>query len=585
MKKQGKILSLINKEIEEYNEEITIQEGWQFSQKETIRQATLYYNSKFLDGELDELGFKRYFYNISKGACNATSKAIDIDTKDIRLLTADGGDPLKTWFYERDLKYWMKTKEFGKTLNRICKELPIFGSIVLKVINGNVYFVDLKNFIVEQNADSLDASNYLIEQNFYTRLEFKRVAKERGWEEQGVKDILELFNNSKEQYIRVFERYGEIENEDGLSDYKMVIVADIPTDIANNTDKFPTATNDIILAESDVMSHPYFEMHFDKIPGRWLGLGVIEDVSENQIRLNEVANQQVRSSQWSTLRLFQCRDTGVSRNLLVDAQDGEVLDAQEEIKQVDMSDRNLSYYQLETEKWESNANRNTFTTDIMMGERTPAGTPLGSAQLSVSMAMSFFDQKREDIGMSIKTLLMNYILPSFGKNMKKEHILRIAGKDLEYVNKLIKNDTKRARFFLEVAKTNKIPSKEFMDLLDIVEEEQLNQKKEQQMFIPRDWYKNIKYDIDIDITGESKDIRVVAANLLAALQMMSVNPGVVNDPIQKEIFGKYLELGGIHLNDFTQSSKPNLVPQAPAGGGVSAPTNIGQGTTPMTNTI
>jgi hypothetical protein len=586
----GKILGLINKEIQEYNEPITIIDGWSdYSQKETIKQATLYYNSKFVDGEIDELGFKRYFYNISKSSCSATTKAIDIDTKDITLLTAPGGDELKTWFYERDLKYWMEDKNFGAILNRICKELPIFGSVVLKVIKGNCYFVDLKNLIVEQNADNLDCSNYIIEQNFYTRIEFKRIAKENGWDEIEAEKIVKLYKDSNEQYIRVFERYGEIENKDGLSDYKMVIIADIPSDIARNTDKFSDAKNDIVLAERLVPNHPYFEIHFDKISGRWLGLGVIEQISENQIRLNEVSNQQVRSSQWGTLRLFQCRDTGVSRNLLVDAQDGEVLNAEDEIKQVDMADRNQTYYQVETTKWESNANKNTFTTDVMMGERTPAGTPLGSAQLSVSMAMSYFDQKREDIGLAIKDLLYNYILPSFKKTSNREHIIRIAGQDLDKLNKMMVNTNKHKRFFDEIQRTNKIPSAEFMYLLNEVETARQEAKKEQQITIEKSWYGDLKYDIRIEVTGESKDIRVVAANLLAALQMMSVNPNVLQDPMQKRILSKYLELGGIRMDDFEVESKPSLVPTAPAGGGVSAQAGIqnitGQGTQQMTQTM
>jgi hypothetical protein len=243
-----------------------------------------------------------------------------------------------------------------------------------------------------------------------------------------------------------------------------------------------------------------------------------------------------------------------------------------------MADRNLSYYDLETNKWELNANKSTFTTDVMMGERTPAGTPLGSAQLSVSMAMSYFDQKREDIGLSIKELLYDYILPSFKATAKKEHIVRIAGQDLEKLNKLIVNTNIHNRFFQEILKTNRIPDSKLMYLLEEVEKERVNQGKEKQVNIEKGWYDDIKFDIDIEVTGESKDVRVVAANLLAALQMMSVNPNVLQDPTQRKIFAKYLEMGGIRLDDFEVQAKPSLntvTPVTPAGGGVSASTNIG----------
>ena len=274
--KKYSILGQIQLELTRFSEPIKVLDSWESDQKKLIEQAILYLNSKFVDGDIDELGFKRYFYNITKYSCGATTKAIDVDTKDIIFMTAAGGNPLKTWFLERDIRFWMKDKYFGETLNRICRELPIYGSVVLKMIKGECYFVDLRNFVCEQNADSLNNSNYIIEQYYYTPSEFKSVAKKKGWDEEQVEKILKIFTKSGEQYIRVFERYGEVENEDGLSDYKMVIVADIPNDVKNNPDVKYQLNSDIVLGEKLITTHPYFEFHINKISGRWLGVGVPE---------------------------------------------------------------------------------------------------------------------------------------------------------------------------------------------------------------------------------------------------------------------------------------------------------------------
>ena len=587
--KKQTILGTIQNELTEFDESIKILDSWESNQRELIEQAILYLNSKFIDGDEDELGFKRYFYNITKYSCAATTKAIDIDTKDIMFSTAAGGSPLKTWFLERDVRYWMKDKYFGETLNKISRDLPIFGSVVLKMVKGECFFVDLRNFVCEQNADSLDSSNYIIEQYYYTPGEFKRVGKESGWDKDEMDRMLKLYQKSGEQYIRVFERYGEVENDEGLSDYKMVIVADIPNDIKNNTDYKYLITNDIILGEKLIPTHPYFEIHMNKISGRWLGVGVPEQISENQIRLNEVTNEQVRSSKWSTLRLFWSRDPGQNRNLLTSAEDGEVLQSEDEIKQVDMADRNLAYYQEEIAKWEGNAQRTSFTTDIMLGERTPAGTPLGSAQLSTTQAMSYFDQIREDVGMAIKKFLYNFVLPQAEKNLTKEHVLRIVGNDLEKYNELLLNAKEKKNFFDLILKTGKVPDPKLMQLIKEVEKQRVEQDKEQQAFIPSNYYKDAKYDIDIEITGESKDVRVVAANILSALQAMGTDPTLMQDPTKRKIFGKYLEMGGIKIDDFDAPSTE--VPMAPqvqkgAGGGVSAQKEIGgAGMTNVTQTL
>jgi hypothetical protein len=483
----------------------------------------------------------------------------------------------------------MNTENFGEILNRICRELPKYGSVVLKIVNKKPVFVDLRNFVVEQNADNLDCSNYIIEQNYYTRQEFRRLSKQKSWNKEVVDELLELYKGSKNQYIRVFERYGEVEDEDGLTSYKMVLVGDVPNDIKKDPNERYEIRSDYILGEKLVASHPYFEFHINKIPGRWLGVGAIEQTFDNQIRLNEVSNQQVRSSHWSTLRLWQSKDPGQARNLLTSGvEDGQILSVNDEIKQVDMADRNYSYYDQERVKWEGNAKEITFTYDIMRGERTPAGTPLGSAQLSNANALSFFDQMREDLGLALKRFMFDFVIPEFKKGMSKEHAVRIAGVDLEKLNELIKNTVMHNKFFEHIMLTGRIPDKKLMDLLTTVEEERILANKEKQMTIPSNWYDNVQFDMEIEITGEAKDARVIAANLLSVLQMISVNPNVLKEPTQRKIFAKYLEAGGIRIDDLESPIKqPEIQAEIkPAGGGVSRATSVGgAGMTNMTQQI
>ena len=116
MTKEEKILEQINKEIGEYKKTINI--GWDFNQLETIEQAVLYVNGRYVDGDIDDDDLKLYFYNITRAAVGTTAKAIDLDTKDVLIKTAPGGNWLKTWFLQRDIKYWLKKEEFGKILNK-----------------------------------------------------------------------------------------------------------------------------------------------------------------------------------------------------------------------------------------------------------------------------------------------------------------------------------------------------------------------------------------------------------------------------------------------------------------------------------
>jgi len=566
------MINTIQGELTNFKQDIQITDSWSFNQRDTIEQAILYYNSKYRDGDLDEEGNKVYFYNIVRAVCGTTTKAIDIDTKDIILTNAPGGDPLKVWLYQRDLKYWLKNKEFGKLLNRISRDLPQFGSIVLKKVGNEVHFVDLRNFICEQNAETLDLSNYIIEQHLYTPNEFKKIAKVSGW--NNIDEVLKAYKGSKAQYIRVFERYGEVEDEDGVSDYKMILIADLPSDVKRNTDyKYQMGSEGIELARASRERHPYFEIHINKVSGRWLGVGIPEMLSDNQIRINEVVNNEVRSSYWNSLRLWQTRDTGVVRNLFSDARDGEVLIVNDEVKQVPMVDSNLTHSETEIQRWEANSKEQSFTYDILRGERTPAGTPLGSAQLSAAQAISFFDQIREDIAMEIKALLRVFIIPTFKKTAKGEHLLRIAGEDIDKINQLITNTNVFNKAIEFIRKNNRVPSQEFIELTKLVEKEK--NRKEVSLKIPDGWYENIDYDIDIVISGESQAVAAKANALIYAFQVVTSDPTALTDPVKRKMLSEYLGLSGISLADL-EAEVPQIRQDMPEevgarGGGVSAP--------------
>lgn len=579
---KNRISSKIAEELDVFSNDIKVIEGWDFNQRDTIEQAVLYYNSKFVDGDTDDDGLKLYFFNIIKATCGTTTKAIDVDTKDIIVQNAAGGDWLKAWFYQRDLKYWLKKQQFGKVLNRISRELPIYGTVVLKYVKGKVEFVNLKNFICETNADTLDQSNYIIEEHYYTPNEFKKIGKEKKLD--NVNEVLEMFRNSKEQYIRVFERYGELENvETGEWEYRMVLVADIPTDIKQSSRYETTyAGSDYVLANVLINSHPYKEIHVNKIAGRWLGVGIPELLSENQIRINEIMNQRVKSSYWSTLRLFQTKDTGVARNLLQDCENGDVLNPEDLITAVPMEDRNgVGYYDSEMNQWTGNAKEQTFSTDIMMGQRPPSGATLGAAQLSAAQSMSFFDQMKEDYCLEVKDLIVTRVIAGFEKTNNLEHMVKIAGEDIEKLTDLIVNQKVNNAIINYVKRKKRLPDQKFIELTRIAETELLSKSPELQVKIPDGFYKDVEYDIDVIITDESEATAAKAASLVTALQTITTDPTILTDPTKKRIFAKSLEQVGINLFDLeAEVPKSSFEPQtAPVvtgvGGGVSATPNMG----------
>lgn len=580
-------LKAINKEIEDFKtKQISLVPGLTFNQYDLLNRIYFYYYSKFQTGEIDSDGDRKYFFNIVKNPCKVFSKSIDFDTKNIRLLTTGGGDPLKTWFMERDLKYWMRDQEFGKVLNRIFKELPIFGSVVLKIIDGEIYFVDLRNFVIEQQTDCLENSNYIIELHNYTIPEFRKVAKQMKWDSKKVNETVDLFRKMKDtSHIRVFERYGDVEGEtdgapNGNWEYRREFWADVGVDEYDQWNNL-TAPKKGVQLGSDIWTpeqteNTYWEFHTDKMGGRWLGLGVVETLIEPQIKQNEIANQQSKTSYWASLRLFFSQDPKMSGNLLTEKHNGDVITGDAPITQIDMADRNLAFFNQETQKWLSNRDELTFSYDVVQGERLPAGTPLGSANIAMSQTLSYFEGIQEDIALSIKEMLYEVIIPQFEKDSSAEHTLRLVGQDLDKYIDMVKNQMVFEELVrMIVDNTSKFPTNEDRDVKGIAISESIKQGKEKILTVLKGYYKDVKYDVDIDITGESIDTRVRQATIFSILQAVTADPTMTKDPVKRKILYMMMENGGISPDDIFDVEQKDVEDVMPgergSGGGVSSP--------------
>lgn len=576
-------LRIINGEIEDFKAKpIQVVPGLYFNQHETIKQIYFYWHSKFTSGNVDDEGDRKYFFNIVKNPCKVFTKAIDFDTKNVRMLTTGGGDPLKTWFMERDLKYWMRDKQFGKVLNRIFTELPIFGSVVLKVIDGHPYFVDLRNFVVEQSADSLSDSNYVTEIHNYTVAGFRKAAKDMKWSDAKVNETITKFHEMKgTSHIRVYERYGEMPHMNGDTveyKYTRYCIADVGIDEYDNYGDITVKRAGVELSSDVVTDHPYWEFHAEKISGRWLGVGVVESLFEPQVRQNEIANLQSKSSYWAALQVFQTRDSAVNRNLLSDVRNGEILNVDSEITKIDISDRNLAFFDDEHQKWMRNRDELTFSYDVVQGERLPAGTPLGSANLAISQTLSYFEGIQETVALDIKEMLYEVIIPQFQKENSLEHTLRLVGQDLDQYIAMVKNELTFKEVVRIAVNSGKIVSNEELEAIGMAVESAIKQEKEKILTIPTSFYKDLKYDVDIDITGESVDTRVRSATLFALLQAMTADPTMTTDPVKKKFLYQMGEDGGVNMADFLSDVKQtpeSMMAGDPAarraGGGVSAP--------------
>ncbi len=561
--------------LERFYQPIEMSGGYMFDHVKTLKRIDLYFYSKFESGQYDSQNQRKYFYNIVRPACDVAIKFIDLDTKDIVLYPTRTDDEFKVWVMQRELKLWLKENKFGELLNEIEEDYTHYGHIVIKKCPDKKWRrVNVQNLRMDASASWLKESDCVYEVLSMSAQDIR----DMDWGKEA-----EEYLNVKVDTTNfvVYECY-EQNREEGKKwkrsfrtdflNYKTKQGGYIQTpesQINDESEYLPGCT----LYEDTVDELPYREKKWANVPGRWLGMGVVEYLFDNQIRQNELANIKAKGLQFTALHLYQTADEMIGRNVLTDMENGEVIKTPTGITPVSTEERNLSAYAQEEARWEQNAERKTFSFDISRGENLPSGTPLGVAKLSAAMVESFYSLKRENLGLFVKDLLMEDVLPTFAKERSKEHTLRFfsSDKEIEKLRQAIVEHQMRKSIMDYAVKSGTIPSVMAITLEKVRLENGLKAKKDIDLLIPRSFYDDVEYSMDITVTGEEIDVAAKLQTLQTALQSIAANPNIMAIPALRTIFFKALGFAGFspveldlieQQSDQMQQNMPTAQPAA-----------------------
>jgi hypothetical protein len=531
------------------------------SPKDVINLIDLYWVDRFKDNDYDDLGDKKFFYNVVETPCLVASKMIDIDTKDILIIPEDGASEYPAWLFGKELGIWMKSKKningqtFGQILNDFVYNFPKYGHLFVKKTGKSICNVPLQNIYYSPSVRKILSSPYIIEEHCWSLEDFETYADLYGWKNSAINSILADARYRKLKDIYVYERYGYVAG----TKKNYFIVSDV--------------NSEILFSDTIKKEDLYKEIKWDDIPRRAMGRGFVEKLFEAQIHTNKVQNYKTQGLHWTSKHLYQTRATNFNKNLMTETDNGEVIEANAEITPIVNEERNLSAYQEEESRIDQLVDKRTFSYDTMRGERAPSGTPLGSSVLQSQMASGFFDLKKEDLSLFIKEILEDWILPDFKDGRNLLHTLSLQEFDENEVNKirnLITKSRLSKRMVGEIAKNGLLDQKQIDVLKAIINEEV---KKEKDLTIDADFYSNLKYKIKIVITNENIDTGARMTTLQTIMQILGSNPTVLQDPKIKGIFDELVGLSGISPTRFDEDAQPDMseqVGQAMMGGSIAA---------------
>lgn len=556
---------------------ITIVDGLQFSHAETIKLCEFYSNSRYLDGQKDEKGRIKPFYNIVNYRVTLAKVATDIDIKDIQISSDDPKHAVESMLLNKEAYKWMKAENFSLTLNKMGYKRPKYGGVLVKKFLDkkglHIDVVDWRNVYV----DPVDImGNPIVECHYMTPVELK--AKAGVWED--IDDALEAIakkgkkenNGEYTNRMEVYEIHGQ---------FTKSCIADFKGEDYSAEDDFEYSNQVYFVGKiagkffnffgEEEDESPYMYLPWEEMEGRSLGRGVIEDSTEAQVGTNDAVINEKNAMDLAGRVVGKTNAKKLSNNLM-EVDNGKIfeLGPGEDINILNLTPTSLGEYQAQIDRWNIQADRSVSSFDANTGEQPPANTPYSQTALLNQVASKPFDYRREEMGIFLTEMFNKWVIPYLVKSLYKKHILvsdysdeELSVIDKRFTENLIKKqaiknliDTPITVEEMMNGSIDGLTTPEVKAGMEAQLKSQLMELKGKRYIkIPEGQFDDIVANTTVITTGEQRNKAATLQSLSTILQTVqaSFNPntgtfGVLENPTLNRIFGTIIELSGAGIS-------------------------------------
>lgn len=568
----------------------------QFSMYENIEKIEAYLNSKHTSGETDSLGRDKPFFNIVTGAVNIWYRATDLDRKDIHIKPTKGEDILASFLMTAKLQRWMRDNNFGAFLNDWGRSLARYGSTVLKFVeqDGKLYpmVIPWNRLIVD--SVSFD-DNIKIE---VLELNESQLRQKKGYKKEAVDALCNSFTarqtlgkqnkDNQNDFVKVYEVHGVLplstlkrskgeevlDGDDDIYMQQMHVISFVEKEKKGEYEDFT-------LQSGKENKDPYMITHLIREDGRTQSIGAVEHLFEAQWMMNHSVKAIKDQLDLASKLIFQSADSSFAgQNALLAIENGDIMTHADgkPLTQLQNNSHDITALQNFGAQWKALAQEITSTPDAISGNTMPSGTAYRQVAILNQESHSLFEMMIENKGLALEDMLRFYILPFIKKNElgnAKEIIATLDDYGIKQVEStFIKNEAvnRLKRHVVDSLLAGKMPM-ETVDSMQAQVAGELQSQGNHRSIKPSDiddttWkevFKDIEWDVEVDITGESSNKEVAMTTLTTLLQTIAGNPMVLQDPNAKLLFNKILTTAG-EISPLELSSVPPApapVPQAP----------------------
>jgi hypothetical protein len=570
-----------------------------FNMYDTISTIDAYLNSKFTSGQKDELGREKPFFNICRAAANTWYRATDIDRNDIRIRATSTDTYMSAFIATILLQDWMRKNEFGKYLNEWGLKLARYGSAVTEVFEidddlfirtlpWNMTIIDPVAFddgptikIIEATEDKL-RNNDLYNQNSVEKIIFAKEARET---QNGQKKDA---NNAN--YYRLYEVHGTF----SLAQFKQA-KGEEPAD-GDEKIFFPqmhvlsyvASDNDnddcVYLFSGKKENRTHFLHHLLEEEGRSLGIGAVESLFDTQWMVNKSKKMIADQLELASKLLFQTDDINfVGMNALSAMNTGDIMyhETGKPLAPVQNNSHDTGSIENYSEIWKRNGNEIVGISEAMLGATPKSGTAWRQTEAILTQSYNLFETMIENKGFAITEILREAVIPFLKKKLDspKEIAAKLKSHDIATIDSRFIKNTKNSLVNKEIKSqmiAGNLPTQEEQDMLAQDVETKLQEHMSgfgDQRFIKpseipeKTWNEvldDLEWDIEIDISGEARNVQEEMATLSTALKVI-MTPGYAQNKEAQMIVSKILNLAtGISPVEISQTQSQPQPSSQPA---------------------
>lgn len=571
------IFDFVDEQISDYEtREITIVDGWEFNQYETLKRAELYSNSRYEKGQYDSLNRRKPFFNIMTRLLNKQETAEDIDTKDIKLETTRPQHYAKSFAMSLLNKMWMRKVNFADTLNKMTKTRGRTGGVLVKkVMRDGTLDIDVVdwNNIISDPTDLYEGVK--IERHFYTPASLIAMKKE-GW---GVGEFEGAIEQAISELAKAKQEREELDEErDSMGDYVQVFEVHgvLPTSMIDpEADEFAYShqmhiivrigsgedSHEGILYQKDNTEHPYKYLPYRTASRRDLGVGIVEEATEAQIWTNDAKKKEKDAQDFAGMVLLQSPDGRFKgKNVWKNMKNGTILEhtAGKPITGVNITPGGLQHFGNMVAEWDRQVGGATSVLDSNTG-KSPASTTFRLGAIDNQEANSIFEKRVEEMGIFLGEVYRDWVIPYLKKLAIDEDYIsakfspeEIKMLEKDYAQKLADKRVIKKYFAGEYEKLP--PETKWIFIENDRETERLKAvadvRKSKHAKIKKDYFEDVEFELDVVVTNEQRIKQVYLETLSNILTTVAQNPNILNDPRLKKLFDQIMESAGYSPLEF-----------------------------------